>query len=54
MDQNGKIFKDLIHFTNLMLDFLYALLSFLNNSLIEGNLIVQQQDILSAAQIIKS
>lgn len=53
MDQYSKIFKDLIHFTNLLLDFLYTLLSFLNYSLVEGNLIVQKQDLLSAAQIIQ-
>lgn len=48
MNKNSKIFKNLIHLTNLLLNFLYSLLSFLNDSLIEGNLIVQQQDLLSA------
>ena len=51
MDQYSKIFKDLTHFTNLLLDFLYTLVPFLNYSLIEGNFIVQKQDLLSAAQI---
>ena len=51
MDQYSKIFKDLTHFTNLLLDFLYTLVPFLNYSLVERNFIVQKQDLLSAAQI---
>ena len=51
MDQHSKIFKNLVHFPNLLLDFLYPLISFFNNSLVEGNLIVKQQNLLSAAQI---
>ena len=52
MDQHSKIFENLIHLANLVLDFLYSLLPFFNDSLIEDNLIVQQQNLLSAAQII--
>ena len=40
MDKHSKIFENLINFTNLLLYFLNALLPFLNDSLIEGNLII--------------
>lgn len=42
MDKHSKVFKNLIHFPNLLLDFVDSLLSFFNDSLIEGNLIIQQ------------
>ncbi len=42
MDKHSKVFKNLVHFPNLLLDFVNSLLSFFNDSLVEGNLIVQQ------------
>lgn len=48
MNQHGKILEDLIHLTNLFLNFLNSLFPFLDYGLIESNLIVQQQDFLSA------
>ena len=40
MDKHSKIFENLIYFTNLRLDFLNVFLSFLNDILIEVNLII--------------
>ena len=40
MNKHDKIFEDLIYFPNLLLDFLNTLFSFLDDSLIEGNLII--------------
>lgn len=48
MNQDSEIFKNVIHLANLVLDFLDSLFSFLNNSLIEGDLVIQKQDFLSA------
>lgn len=50
MDKHSKVFKNLIHFPNLLLDFVNSLLSFINDSLVEGNFIVQQQNLLSVSQ----
>ena len=40
MDKHSKIFEDLVNFTNLLLYFLNALLPFLNDGLVKGNLII--------------
>lgn len=48
MNQYSEVFENLINFTDLLLDFLYSLFSFLYNSLIESDLIIQQQDLLPA------
>lgn len=50
VNQYRKIFENLIHFTNLLLYFLYSLISFLYDGLVESNFIVQQQNLLPAAQ----
>lgn len=50
MDKHSKVFKNLIHFPDLLLDFVNSLLSFFSDSLIEGNLIVQQQNLLSVSE----
>ena len=47
MYQHCQVFEDLMHLANLLLDFFYPLLPFLNNSLIKRNLIVQQYKFLS-------
>ena len=38
MYQHSQVFEDLVHLANLLLDFLYPLLSFLDYSLIKYNL----------------
>lgn len=48
MYQDSQVFEDLVHLTNLLLDLLYPLLSFLDDSFIKYNLIVQQYKFLSA------
>ena len=48
MYEGSKIFKHFIYFTNLLLDILDGLLSFLNYSFIENNFIVQLQHLLSS------
>ena len=48
MYQHSQVFEDLVHLANLLLDFLYPLLSFLDYSLIKHNLIVQQYKFLPA------
>lgn len=54
MYQHSQVFEDLVHLTNLLLDLLYPLLSFLDYSFIKYNLIVQQYKFLSANKPIKT
>ncbi|KAK8690986.1 hypothetical protein V6N13_074507 [Hibiscus sabdariffa] len=48
MYQHNEIFEDLIHLTNLLLNFLNSLASFINDSFVKWGLIIQQQDLMSA------
>lgn len=47
MDKDCEVFKDFIDLADLLLNLLYALLSLLNDSLIEDNLIIQKKHLLS-------
>lgn len=53
MNQHCKVLEDFVDLTDLLLDLLDSLLSFLNNGLIEGNFIIQKQDLLPARSTIK-
>lgn len=53
MNQHSKILKNLIYFTNLVLNFFDPLLSFFNYGFIEYNLIIQKYDVLAAHNVME-